>query len=239
MNTLFKVATGLALSCVAAAPATAAVVTLDFENIVPDGTQATEVRDFYNGGLSGSGRLGTDYGVFFSSNALAVCLNSLDVACTNASRGGLGNPSSQRGGLFFLQGVATIMDYEPGFSDGFSFNYSSTAYTGSIGVFEGFSGTGKLLATLTLSPNAGSCPGYNAQFCPFSAVGVSFTGTAHSIAFGGVANQIAFDDITFGSATPGGGAGAVPEPATWAMLLVGFGLIGGTMRRGRRTLAFA
>lgn len=28
---------------------------------------------------------------------------------------------------------------------------------------------------------------------------------------------------------------AVPEPATWAMLIVGFGLIGGVMRRGRQT----
>ena len=26
-------------------------------------------------------------------------------------------------------------------------------------------------------------------------------------------------------------AGAVPEPATWAMMLMGFGLVGGAMRR--------
>ena len=29
-------------------------------------------------------------------------------------------------------------------------------------------------------------------------------------------------------------AGAVPEPATWAMMMLGFGLIGGAMRRRRR-----
>lgn len=29
-------------------------------------------------------------------------------------------------------------------------------------------------------------------------------------------------------------SGAVPEPATWAMMIVGFGLVGGTMRRARR-----
>jgi hypothetical protein len=34
--------------------------------------------------------------------------------------------------------------------------------------------------------------------------------------------------------TPGGGA--VPEPATWAMLLAGFGLVGVSARR-RRALA--
>jgi hypothetical protein len=32
-------------------------------------------------------------------------------------------------------------------------------------------------------------------------------------------------------------AGAVPEPATWAMMLFGFGLVGSAMRRGHRSLA--
>ena len=32
---------------------------------------------------------------------------------------------------------------------------------------------------------------------------------------------------------------AVPEPATWAMLIAGFGMVGGAMRRRRTTIAFA
>jgi hypothetical protein len=32
-----------------------------------------------------------------------------------------------------------------------------------------------------------------------------------------------------------GAPGAVPEPATWAMMIVGFGTVGGAMRRRRRT----
>ncbi|WP_309643007.1 PEPxxWA-CTERM sorting domain-containing protein [Phenylobacterium sp.] len=40
----------------------------------------------------------------------------------------------------------------------------------------------------------------------------------------------AFDDFTFGS--------AVPEPATWALLIAGFGLVGGSLRR-RRALGLA
>jgi hypothetical protein len=32
---------------------------------------------------------------------------------------------------------------------------------------------------------------------------------------------------------------AVPEPATWAMMIGGFGMIGGAMRRGRQTRVFA
>lgn len=38
-------------------------------------------------------------------------------------------------------------------------------------------------------------------------------------------------DITFEVGPLGRDAGAVPEPATWAMLLVGFGLAGGALRR--------
>ncbi|PZO92115.1 MAG: hypothetical protein DI623_01330 [Sphingomonas sanxanigenens] len=34
-------------------------------------------------------------------------------------------------------------------------------------------------------------------------------------------------------------AAGVPEPATWAMLIAGFGMIGGAMRRRRATIAFA
>jgi len=32
-------------------------------------------------------------------------------------------------------------------------------------------------------------------------------------------------------------AGAVPEPSSWLMLISGFGLVGGTMRRRRYRLA--
>lgn len=35
----------------------------------------------------------------------------------------------------------------------------------------------------------------------------------------------------------GGGTSGVPEPASWALMLGGFGLVGGVLRSGRRTLA--
>ena len=55
--------------------------------------------------------------------------------------------------------------------------------------------------------------------------------------FGGAANYITFDNITLGAATPGG----VPEPSTWAMMLLGFGAVGIAMRRRRtgKTLQLA
>jgi hypothetical protein len=40
-----------------------------------------------------------------------------------------------------------------------------------------------------------------------------------------------------GNNGPGGGAAAVPEPATWAMMILGFGGIGVLQRRRRVRLA--
>ena len=224
---------GIAAAALAASTtASAAVVSLNFENInkTYGSSSYANILEYYNGGTSSDGTSGTNYGVSFGSNALAICLNSTTVSCSNTSRGGIGDVNSQTGGLFFLSGSQTFLNYAAGFDTGFSFNYVSLSSPGSVLVYSGLNGTGTLLATLALTPNAGSCPGYNAGFCPFQAFGVNFTGTAKSISFAGVANQIVFDDITFGSATPGPVNG-VPEPASWALLIAGFAMVGTAMRR--------
>lgn len=71
--------------------------------------------------------------------------------------------------------------------------------------------------------------------------------------FSGAANEIAFDDFLMkyqsvavlddsSTRVPGAlhvdpGTPAVPEPATWAMLVLGFGLVGAGMRRRRMLMA--
>ncbi len=60
-----------------------------------------------------------------------------------------------------------------------------------------------------------------------------------AIAFGpggGTTNRTSFifDNLTIGTL---GGLTAVPEPASWAMMLVGFGMMGAAVRRRRTTIA--
>jgi hypothetical protein len=222
---LLAISLGLGL----AGTAFADTVVLKFENIIPSGSQSAPIGNYYNG----TGGPSNDFGISFSTNALALCLNTPGTSCSNTSRGGLGDPTSQQGGLFFLQGSQTFMNMPAGFSDGFSLFYSAINSPGSLGVYSGLDGTGTLLATLNLPLTPSTCSGiYGAGFCPFDPVGVSFSGTAESISFAGVANQIVFDDVTFGSATPGEpGTPPIPEPSTLVMMLTGAGAAMTQLRR--------
>src|SRR5271155_4720196 len=151
--------------------ANAATIDLNFEGInstYPSGFAF--IDNFYNGGTSSDGTSGPNYGVAFSPNAQAICLNSLTVVCSNTSRGGLA-PSSAEGGLFFLSGSTTAIDVAAGFPPGFSFNYSAPFDTGTVSVWSGLDGTGTLLASFGLPTTSSGCPGYTAAFCPFFPIG--------------------------------------------------------------------
>lgn len=69
--------------------------------------------------------------------------------------------------------------------------------------------------------------------CNFIKHTISFAGTARSVVVGGAF----FDDMTFGAVSAPPPVGGVPEPASWTMLLAGFGLTGAALRRRPRVVA--
>lgn len=195
----------------AAAVAPGAVVCLDFEDINPSypaspANDFARVASFYNGGTSNKGTSGPNYGVDFNIQALALSLEdeTHHPDSSNTSRGGQGDPTSQRGGVFFLTGDFTYLTVPAGFDTGLSLYYSAINQPGAVQIYDGEDGTGSILATLLL-PTTPSLPpaGYDAAFVPFYAASVAFSGVAKSVDFFGTINQIIFDDITFGSLTPG------------------------------------
>ena len=234
---LFAVAT----TAVFAVPVNAQV--LNFEGIAISYPSSTYpfINSFYNGGTSSDGTTGVNYGITFSGNAREACLNTVfTCVSSNVSRGGLGDPSSQQGGLVFvggtLAGQATFINRSAGFTNGFSFFYTAVISVGSFTVWSGLSGTGSNLGTLALSftPN-GPCPGFVGSFCPFVATGLAFAGTAQSVTFAGALDAMVFDDVTFGNAIPGTPPNTtVPEPASLALMAAGLATVAVAARRRKR-----
>lgn len=214
--TLFRSA--LAVTFLAfAVPAAADVIVLDFEGI----PNQTAVGNYYNGGG------GPNYGVAFSPATLAL------VDQDSGGGGNFANEPSPNTIMFFLDANNAILNLAAGFETGFSFFYTSST-AAAVTVYDQVGGTGNVLGTLNLvaqfTNNCGGDP--TGQFCNWTPIGVTFAGTARSIDFGGTANQTGFDDITFGSATPGGDVTAVPEPAT--LFTLGAGLAAVARRRFRK-----
>lgn len=203
-----------------AASANAATIVLDFEGL---GDQEA-INDFYNGGTSQNGNSGFNYGVSFSSNTLSI------IDSDAGGSGNFGGEPSPDTVMFFLTGAAAIMNVAAGFDTGFSFFYSAINNPGSVGVYDGFDGTGNLLALLDIPVTISNGGDPTGSFSPFFGLGITFSGLAKSVAFAGVQNQIGFDDVTFGSATPGQQT-VVPEPST--MLLLSMGLLGTVFARRR------
>jgi hypothetical protein len=200
-------------------------VVLDFEGV----GNGAAVNDFYNGGTDSQGNSGTNYGINFSAQSLGL----IDSDAPGGG-GNFANEPSAETILFFLSGGAATMNVAAGFDTGFSFYYSSSQ-AAFVRVYDGLNATGNVLAQINLAAQYNNnCTGDpSGTYCHWDPIGVTFSGTALSVDFGGTADQVGFDNITLGSEV----AGNVPEPATWAMMIAGFGFVGGAMRYRRRNLA--
>ena len=210
--------------------ACAGVISLNFElPSLPSGggNGYEQILNYYNGGADQYGDVGPNLGVVFNSTALA--LGQYPVAPNSNT----GNEPGGGNALIFLSANDAILNYAAGFTTGFSFYYDAPAgYTGTINVYSGVNDTGTLLASLSL-PGNGISP-TEPWFSMWTALGVTFAGTAESIDFGGTANEIAFADVTFGSGTPA----ATPDSTDASLYVIsGLFLAGAAWRFRKQTAA--
>jgi hypothetical protein len=85
----------------------------------------------------------------------------------------------------------------------------------------------KLGATFTASTTTGVWQQFFASWDSGAATTADISLVNQNLAFSG--NDFALDDISLSTAAPG-----VPEPATWALMLMGFGAAGAALRNRRR-----
>jgi len=198
----------LSLALAAALPALSGVAKAQSLVTFEGASSFTSVAEFHNGGTDGTGVAGTsNFGIAFTGAALALSNDVLGPYFSNA-------PSPLT--VMFATDFTAYMNVAAGFTRGLALHYSYLNPNFQVGldlvkIYSGLNGTGTLLASMSLFPNAQlGCT--DSPFCRFSPSSVLFAGIAQSVSFGGEAGMAAFDNIA---------VTVVPEPGTAAMLLAG------------------
>jgi len=107
--------------------------------------------------------------------------------------------------------------------------YNSITFTGDGGFSQTFTGNQLTAATMAadLANGSQTAAGANGRY--------TFTFDQSVTAVLIASNSPAFEISNIGAIPAGGAVGLVPEPAAWALMLVGFGGLGAGLRRQRRS----
>ncbi len=231
----------LFLAAAVAAPAQAGIL-LTF-NEIPNYERPA---GFYNGGTTfnagtsqATGRIGPSLGV--TIDEAAIIFQAFDQCPGGGCNGIFPNtpPLGYRALYNFPRLTSlparTTINVAAGFTGEASVwhwgNVSSFAVYRDVGGADGNGGAPVALGFVALPTTQGCTVDPNTltvTVCGWTKYTLNFTGTARSIGLAGSGTY--FDNVTLGA--PG-----VPEPASWALLIAGFGLTGAAMRRQRRVAA--
>jgi hypothetical protein len=131
------------------------------------------------------------------------------------------------------------------YPNGGSNGYTKVTFGGTVTAVEFLAGSGWFGGTAVLfydvllggvsqaSGSAGTVPNFESGFVFYGFSGGSFDEIRLQVRIdGGTSfNPTAYEAGAFDAFQIGDGNGAVPEPATWAMMILGFGLVGAAARR--------
>ena len=195
-----------------AAPASAAITVCSGGGCAPQPHSNVLV----NGGETGStvnGTLNNGPGTVAFSSSQTLASQANGQARVGAATGGLTDPLD----ISFTGGLMSALEFNLNALTGGTVSFA----------FSGGDSNGFATGPLTLRENGSNF---------FNVYGGSFDKI--SISFG---DNASLQDIQQVRLAVAGAIGAVPEPATWALMILGFGAIAGTMRRRRAktTVAFA
>lgn len=147
-------------------------------------------------------------------------------------------------GLDMFRYSADGLDWRPNQDSYFSIDGGATAFMGGLFSTGTYTGDG-WQASHWKEPVGGGCANFEGIMNPYICNGLTDETTALDLAlFDAIGWNVSVDvlanpNYTFSTADMTRQFFAVPEPATWAMLIAGFGMIGGAVRRRRAKIAFA
>jgi hypothetical protein len=210
MRIMLMAATAVSLTF--AAPAAAADVLIDFEDL---GLAQSVTNQYAAQGVTFS-TVSAGGAVSNAATFFTLFNGAFTQMVTNTTDGG-GQIANRRRFM--------VLDFSGPVSN-LSFDYNNIGGLFSANNFRAFDGQGNLLETR--APTEASNFAFEA--IAFTSTGISqlrLEAPSDTWVFG-------LDNLRFTTAN----VAAVPEPSTWALLIAGFGLVGGSMRRApRRTAA--